>query len=122
MKNRMGIVIIALVNLLISCFFTAGCVPAPGYIVIDSQSEVMKPTFCVYLDRCFRHRQERLDIEKITVSKVRRSSEEKKGWEAHSLAIWEDAREVWHGDVQPVRHEDAQRVWYLAYKSSDNFN
>lgn len=67
----------------------------------------MKPTFCVYLDRCFRHHQERLDIETITVSKVQRSSEEKEGWNFGSPARW-----GW---------EDEQRVWYLEYKSSDNF-
>ena len=105
MKNKIGIAIVALVGILISCFFIAGCVPVSGYSTIDSQSEVMKPTFCVYLDRCFRHHQERLDIETITVSMVRRSSEEKKGWESHS----------------PARSEDGQRVWSLAYKSSDNF-
>lgn len=105
MKNRIGIVIILLIGILISCFFAVGCSYLSGYITIDSQSKVMKPMFCVYLDRCFRHRQERLDIETITVSKVRRSSEEKKGWESYS----------------PTRWEDAQRVWYLEYKSPDNF-
>ena len=104
MKDKIGIVIIALVGILISCFFVAGCVPAPGYTTIDSRSKVTKPTFCAYLDRCFRHRQERLDIETITVSKVRRASEEKKGWESHS----------------PSRWEDVQRVWSLAY-NADNF-
>ena len=105
MKNRIGLVIILLIGVLISSFFVAGCVYAPGYITIDSQSKVRKPTFCVYLDRCFRHLQERLDIEKITVSKVRRSSEQEKGWESHSPARW----------------EDAQQVWFLEYKSPDNF-
>ena len=121
MKDRIGTAVIALIGILISCFFAVGCSYLSGYITIDSRSKVTKPTFCVYLDRCFRHRQERLDIEKITVSKVRRSSEEKKGWEAHSPAIWEDAREVWHGDAQPVWHGDVQPVWHLAYKSPDNF-
>lgn len=105
MKDRIGIAIIALIGILISCFFAVGYSYLSGYITIDSRSKVMKPTFCVYLDRCFRHHQERLDIETITVSKVRRSSEEKKGWEPHS----------------PTRWEDGQRVWYLEYKSSDNF-
>ncbi len=105
MKNRIGIAIIARIGILISCFFAVGCSYLAGYITIDSQSKVMKPTFCVYLDRCFRHHQERLDIESITVSKVRRSSEEKKGWKVHS----------------PARREAVQRVWYLEYKSPDNF-
>ena len=93
MKNRIGIAIIARVSLLISCFFIAGCVPAPGYITIDSRSKVMNPTFCMYLDRCFRHHQVPLNIETITVSKVRRSSEEKKGWESDSPARWEDMQQ-----------------------------
>ena len=103
MKDRIGITIVALVSILISCFFAVGCSYLSGYITIDSRSKVTKPTFCVYLDRCFRHRQERLDIETITVSKVRRSSEEKKGWE----------------DVQPVSSEHVQRVWYLEYNSNN---
>ena len=105
MKNRIDITVIAFAGILISCFFAAGCSYLSGYITIDSRSKVTKPTFCVYLDRCFRHRQERLDIETITVSKVRRSSEEKKGWKFDSPARW----------------EDMQRVWYLEYKSPDNF-
>lgn len=105
MKDRIGIAIIVRVGILISCFFAAGCSYLSGYITIDSRSKVTQPTFCVYLDRCFRHHQERLDIETITVSMVRRSSEEKKGWESHSSARW----------------EDGQRVWSLEYKSPDNF-
>lgn len=105
MKNRIGIALIARIGILISCFFAVGCSYLSGYITIDSRSKVMKPTFCVYLDRCFRHHQERLDIETITVSKVRRSSEEKKGWESYS----------------PARSEDMNKVWYLEYKPSNNF-
>ena len=104
MKNKIGITIVALVGILISCFFAVGCSYLSGYITIDSRSKVTNPTFCVYLDRCFRHHQERLDIDTITVSMVRRSSEEKEGWE----------------DVQPVSYEHVQRVWYLEY-NSDNF-
>ncbi len=107
MKNRIGISIMARIGILISCCFAVGCSYLAGYITIDSQSKVMKPTFCVYLDRCFRHHQERLDIETITVSKVQRSSEEKEGWNFGSPARWGS--------------EDEQRVWYLEYKSSDNF-
>ena len=105
MKNKIGIAISALVSILISCFFAVGCSYLSGYITIDSRSKVMKPMFCIYLDRCFRHHQERLDIEAITVSKVRRSSEEKNGWKFDS----------------PSRWEDVHRVWYIEYKSSDNF-
>ena len=35
MKNRIGIVIILLIGILISCFFLAGCTPLPGFITID---------------------------------------------------------------------------------------
>ena len=104
MEDRICITI-ARIGFLVSCFFAAGCWYAPGYITIDSRSKVMKPTFCIYLDRCFRHHQERLDIETITVTKVRHSSEEKNGWEFDSPARW----------------EGVQRVWYLEYKSPDNF-
>ena len=104
MKNRIGIAIMALIGIFLSSFFVAGCVPAPGYITVDSRSKVMNPTFCMYLDRCFRH-QVQLDIGTITVSKVRRSSEEKSRLELDA----------------PSRWEDEQRVWHLEYKSSDNF-
>lgn len=105
MKDRIGIAVIALAGILISCFFAAGSTPLPGYITIDARSKVMNPTFCMYMDRCFRHHQERLDIETITVSKVLCSSEEKMGWESDSPARW----------------QGGQRVWYVEYKSSDNF-
>ena len=105
MKNRIGIAMILRIGILISCFFVIGCSYLSGYITIDSRSKVMKPTFCIYLDRCFRHHQERLDIEAITVSKVRRSFEKKKGWKV---------------DL-PTRWEDMHKVWYLEYKSSNNF-
>ena len=105
MKDRIGIAVIALAGILISCFFVTGSVPAPGYITVDSRSEVMQPTFCMYLDRCFRHHQVQLDIGTITVSKVRRSSEEKNGWEFDSPSKW----------------GEGQTVWSLEYKSSDNF-
>ena len=105
MKDKIGIAIMALVSILISCVLIAGCTPLPGYITIDSRSEVMNPTFCMYLDRCFRHHQVQLDIGTITVSKVRRSSEEKNGWESDSPARW----------------ADMHQVWSLEYKPSDNF-
>ena len=96
MKDKIGIAIIIVGSILISCFFVAGCVPAPGYITVDSRSKVMQPTFCMYLDRCFRHHQVRLDIGTITVSKARRSSEEKNGWEFDSPSRWEDGQRIWH--------------------------
>ena len=106
MKDRIGIAIITLIGILVSCILVCvGCTPLPGYITIDSQSALMRPTFCMYLDRCFRHHQVPLNIETITVSKVRRSSEEKNGWESDSPARW----------------EDMNKVWYLEYKSPDNF-
>ncbi len=113
MKNKNGIAIIALVGILLSCFFVVGCSYLSGYITIDSRSKVMKPTFCIYLDRCFRHHQERLDIDTITVVKVRRSSEEKKGWKFDSPVRGEAVHDGWY--------EAVHRVWYIEYKSSDNF-
>ena len=114
MKNRIGIAIITLVSLLISGFCVAGCVPAPGYIVIDSQSEMMNPTFSMYLGS-FRHHQVRLDIGTIIVWEALRSSEEKRGWEFNS------------GHVRlPMgyhpRPAETNMVWYLQYEEpSDNF-
>ena len=79
MKNRIGIVIIALVSLLINCFFGVGCTPLPGYITIDPRSELMNPTFCPYDNLYF---QKRLRIGSIKVEKqLRSSSEEKMRWE-----------------------------------------
>ena len=91
MKNRIRIAIIALVSILISYFFAAGCSLLPGYIIINSGSEVMNPTFCMYDDPYFQYR---LRIEGITVEKARRSSEEKKRWELD--ASWDAGQTVWH--------------------------
>ena len=91
MENRIHIAIIALVSILISYFFAAGCSLLPGYITINSQSEVMNPTFCMYDDLYF---QKRLRIESITVEKARRSFEEKKRWELD--ASWDAGQTVWH--------------------------
>ena len=102
MKDRIGIAIVVLVSILISCFFTVGCVPASGYITIDSQSEVMQPMFCLHLDTYF---QQQLSIGSITVRKMLLSSEEKKRGEFGSFLSW----------------KDSQTVWDLEYKASDNF-
>ena len=102
MKNRIGIVIILLIGILISCFFVAGCVPPSVYITIDSGSAVMQPTFCIHLDTYF---QKQLSIGSITVRKLLLSSEEKKRGEFGSFLSW----------------EDSQTVWDLKYKASDNF-
>ena len=91
MKNRTGIAIIALVSILISYFFAAGCSLLPGYITINSRSEVMNPTFCMYDELYF---QKRLRIESITVEKAGRSFEEKTRWELD--ALWDERQIVWH--------------------------
>ena len=92
MKDRIGIAIVVLVSILISCFFTVGCVPASGYITIDSQSEVMQPMFCLHLDTYF---QQQLSIGSITVRKMLLSSEEKKRGEFGSFLSWKDSQTVW---------------------------
>ena len=95
MKNRIGIDIIVIVSILISCVWVCtGCQPALGYITVDSRSIVMQPTFCMYQDPYF---QERLSVGSITVEKKLSASDEKKRW------------------------EERQTVWELKYKSSDNF-
>lgn len=115
MKDRIGIAIVALVSLLISCLVCAGCTPTPGYITIDSQSEVMQPTFCMYDDP---YLQERLDIESIIVWKRLHSSEEKKRLELDSRQVY---LPLGHhlGDLPEQVYPGM--VWYLQYKSSDNF-
>ena len=114
MKDKIGIAIVALVSVLISCFFTAGCVPAPGYITIDSRSKVMKPAFRMYLDRCFRHHQVQLEIGTIIIWKSLYSSEEETRWEFNaghiSLPLGYYRRPV-----------ESKMVWYLHYEPSDNF-
>ena len=71
MKNRIGIAIIAVVSIL-SSFFVPGCSIGSAYILIDSRSDLMKPTFCLYWDPYF---QKQLDIGKIVVCKALRSSD-----------------------------------------------
>ena len=88
MKKRISTVV---VNLLLSCFFAAGCTPLPAYIAIDSQSEVMNPTFCIYDDQYF---QERLRIRSIKVEKILHAPEEKKQLKLNLLqnnrqTVWE---------------------------------
>ena len=114
MKDRIGIAVIVLAGILISCFFVAGCVPAPGYIIIDSQSEMMNPTFSMYLNRGFGH-QERLDIGTIIVWEVLHSSEETRGWEFN-------AGHVHLPMGYHPRPAEPSMVWYLQYQEpSDNF-
>ncbi len=91
MKNRIGIAIIALVGILISCLVSIGCTPLPGYIAIDSGSKLMNPTFCLYGDQYF---QKRLQIGGIKVEKVLCSSEHKKRSEL-DLPLQEDRQTVW---------------------------
>ena len=102
MKDRMGIVIILLIGILISCFFVAGCTPLPGSITIDSRSALMEPTVCMYKDLYF---QERSHIGRITVEKVDRFSKEKGRWELDAI------------------QNNGQTVWELElkYRDADNF-
>ena len=92
MKDKIGIVPITLAGILISCVLIAGCTPLPGYIAIDSQSEVMNPTFYISGDQYF---QERLRIGSIKVEKILHLPEEKKQLKLDSL------------------HNDRQTVWEL---------
>ena len=91
MKDRIDITIIALVSLLISCFFVAGCIPPPGYIAIDSESKLMNPTFGLYGDQYF---QKRLRIGGIKVEKVLCSSEHKKRSEL-DMPLQNERQTVW---------------------------
>ena len=97
MKDRICIAI-AIVSVLINCFFGVGCSPPPGYITIDSGSALMNPTFCMYKDPYF---QEPLSIRRITVEKALRSSEKKNRWALDS----------------PLN--DRQTVWQLELKFPD---
>ncbi len=109
MKDKISIAI-ALVSILISCCLVPlGCTPPfPGYITLDSLSEVMQPKFYMY------YHQERLDIGTIIVWKVLHSSEVKKRWDFNSghvyLPLWYHPRAV-----------ESEMVWYLQYEPSDNF-
>ena len=114
MKDRIGIAIITLVSLLIGGFCVAGCVPTPGYITIDSRSEVMNPTFCMYLDRCFRHHQVQLDIGTIIIWESLHSSEEETRWEFNAGHIFLPL------GYHP-RPAEPGMVWSLQYEPSDNF-
>lgn len=89
--------VIAFLSLVISIFFGHGCSYAPGSISIDSRSALMQPRFCYHL----RPFTERLDIGKIVVSKVRRSSVMQKRWELDSPG------------------KSGQTVWELEYKASN---
>ena len=109
MKNKIGIAIIALVGILISCLVFAGCTPLPGYSIVDLRSKVMQPTFSMYLDP-----QVQLDIGTIIIWESLHSSEEKTRWEFHSGGVYLPMS--WH--PRPVEPE---MVWYLQYEPSDNF-
>lgn len=109
MKNKIGIAIIALVGIFISCVLVAGCRPLPAYITIDSRSELRQPTFFMYLDP-----QVKLDIGTIIVWEALHSSEEKRGWAFNSGNV--SLPMGWH--PRPVEPE---MVWYLRYEPSDNF-
>ena len=102
MKNRIGIVIILLIGIFISCLFLAGCTPLPGFITIDPRSALMEPTVCMYKDLYF---QERSHIGRITVEKVDRFSKEKVPWELDAI------------------QNNGQTVWELElkYRDADNF-
>lgn len=102
MKDRIGTAVIARIGILISCLVFAGCTPLPGYITIDSQSALMKPTFRMCKDPYF---QERLHIGRITVEKVNRSYKEKGRWELDAV------------------QNNGQTVWELElkYRNADNF-
>ena len=114
MKNRIGIAIIVCIGILISCFFTAGCVPTPGYITIDSRSEVIQPTFRMYLDQSFRYHQVRLDIGTIIIWESLYSFEEETRWEFKAGHIFLPL------EYHP-RPAEPGMVWYLQYEPSDNF-
>lgn len=110
MKNRIDIAIIALIGILISCFFIVGCTPGSTYIAVDPRSELMQPTFCLYAGRYF---QEPLEIETIIVEKVQRSDEKEKQWELDSGAVF---RPQGH---YPLVEITSEIVWHLQYKSSN---
>ena len=109
MKDRIGIAIVALVSLLISCLVFAGCTPLSGYSIVDLRSAVMQPTFSMYLNP-----QVQLDIGTIIIWESLHSSEEKTRWEFHSGGVYLPMS--WH--PRPVEPE---MVWYLQYEPSDNF-
>ena len=109
MTDRIGIAISALVSILISCVLMAGCTPLPAYNTIDSRSELMQPTFFMYLDP-----QVKLDIGTIIIWKSLHASEEKTRWEFNSGPVYLPMG--WH--PRPVEPEMA---WYLQYEPSDNF-
>lgn len=101
MKNRI-VIVIALISISINCFFGIGCTPPSGYIAIDSQSALMNPTFCLYIDPYF---QKQSRIGSIKIEKpLRSSSEEKKRWRLDS----------------PLKR--SQTVWELALKFPDTDN
>lgn len=99
MKNR-NVITIALVSVLISCVFVPGCSIGSAYILIDSRSDLMKPTLCLYWDPYFK---DRLKIGTIVVSKAVRSPEETNRWELDA------------------RVNTDEKVWQLEYKTSGFF-
>ncbi len=109
MKDKIGIAIVALVSILISCVLVAGCTPFPAYITIDFRSEVRQPTFFMYLDP-----QVKLDIGTIIVWEAPHSSEETMPWEFNSGPVYLPMG--WH--PRPV---ESEMMWYLQYEPSDNF-
>lgn len=111
MKDKICIRI-ALVSTLISCLLVAtGCHPGFGHISINSGSEVMRPTFCMYADPYF---QGRLDIGTIIVRKAKRSFAVKKGSELDiPHGTW---KILWE---QEMPNDVWETVWKLEYKSSN---
>lgn len=97
MKNKICIAI-AILSILISCFWVSvGCTPLPGYIAIDSQWELMQPTFSLYDDPYF---QKHLRIGSIKVEKQLRSSD------IQAYKLW------WGWERQGNNY---QTVWELEY-------
>ena len=87
MKKRISSVIsvIAIISMLISgTLVYVGCQPRPVYITLDARLGFMQPTFCMYWDT---PDQERLDIARIRVWKVKRSAE--------FDSQWDDIQTVW---------------------------
>lgn len=119
MKGKICIAI-ALVSVVISCFFIVGCTPFPGYLAIDSRSALMKPTFFLCHDPYF---QKPLKIGSVTVWKVGRPSEEKKRGELktplddNQTFTPKQAYELWL--LWEMQLNDYQTVWELELKFPD---
>lgn len=91
---------ISYVSVVINCLVAVGCTPSRGYITVDSQSELVRPTFCMYRDRNF---QERTSIGRITVWKAQCSYDTKMRWELDSS----------------LKRKDTEKVWCMEYTRSD---